>query len=92
MLAQDFQIFLLGYAEFFRQCGHCFVLMKDGNVLNVYDADKTTYSHALSDALINNELGTFLLKEVSGTEEEFAEYEKTFQRFLAPVLMNNENR
>lgn len=91
-LVIDTQIFLMGYHEFLRQCGHCFVLLKDGNVVKVYDADKTTYSHALSDALLDNEYGTFLLKEVIDDEDKtFNECQKAFDLFLAPQLLQNNN-
>jgi hypothetical protein len=55
----DFNYFLDHMEEFYRQYGHKFVVVKNQNILAVYD----NFNNALETTLKTEEMGTFLIQE-----------------------------
>jgi hypothetical protein len=74
----DFDYFLENMGTLYREYGNKFVVIKNQNVLGVYDNFNSAYETTLE----TEEIGTFLIQECFDNKEKLVHH---FQRNIIPV-------
>lgn len=74
----DFQYFLDNMEAFFHKYGHKFVVVKNQNILAVYDDFMKAYESTLK----TEEIGTFLIQECFDSKDKMVNH---FQGNVIPV-------
>ena len=72
---EDFNYFLKNYDEIYKQYGHTFVVIKNKNVIGVYNN--------VAEALKNTKepIGSYILQECNGKESGYTSYISSFNLF-----------
>jgi hypothetical protein len=76
--SQDFYYFLENMENFYQTYGHRYVVVKNKDILGVYD----TFEEALETTLKTEELGSFLVQECFASKENMIHH---FQGNVVPV-------
>jgi hypothetical protein len=78
MQEQDYEYFLRNTAEFYKKYGKKYLVIKNMNLLGVYE----TFDEALTKTLETEDLGTFLIQECLENKDKAVHY---FQGYVVPV-------
>jgi len=68
-LQKDFEFYLANQAEMVEKYDGKFIVIKDGEILGVFDDELT----AVTEAQKNHEMGTFLVQRVSQGDTEYSQ-------------------
>ena len=68
MQRSDFNWFLNHYDELYREYGHKFIVIKNKEVLGVYDSVREALDNT------DEDLGTFIVQECNGDESAYTNY------------------
>jgi hypothetical protein len=63
----DFEWFLENYSELFKQYGEAYLVIKDEEVIGVYN----DFNNAIDTTLLTEEIGTFIVQKCDGTESAY---------------------
>lgn len=72
---EDFQYFIENYDEFFKQFGHKFVVIRNKDILGIYDSEVDAIN-ATSDIY---PIGSFIVQECNGNESGYTNYVSSWQ-------------
>ena len=78
MQDKDFDFFLQNVEDLYKKYGHKYLVIKNKQILNAYDA----FDEALSNTLKTETLGTFLIQECLENKEKLVHH---FQGNVFPV-------
>ena len=71
----DFDFFIENYQELYKKYGHCFLAIKNKNILGAYNS----VAEAISKLAPNYEVGSYIIQECTGDE---SAYRTTIMRLI----------
>jgi len=74
----DFDYFLENMEELYRKYGHKFIVVKNHNIIGVYD----NFVNAYESTIKTEKIGTFLIQECFDNKDKLVHH---FQRNIIPV-------
>lgn len=66
MQNQDYDFFIQNIAKIYKEYGHKFIAIKNSQIIGAYNS----FNDALTNTLIKEELGTFLIQECFPSKED----------------------
>ena len=75
MLEKDFDWFVENHVNLYKQYGHCFLTIKDQQVLGAY----ASYAEAVHKTIQEHPLGTFIVQECTKDDSGFTNYISSYQ-------------